>query len=193
MFTHHFAGIGMRIRWITLVVCTALLAACAGQEVQPTRIVSAPTVAAGTPAPVATRTPNTPLAICKDTARAQAAVLRFITLYNAADLEAVMKTFSPSLRVYLDAAYRFQGSGQTIPDVRSHLTQRFAEQDQLLAPRIDVVADASAKLVEFNATLSDVQRTNVNLKSSGKLSKGQIQIGLECDTLLLTVVAIQTR
>ncbi len=169
-----------------------LLTACAGQDVTQT-----PRLINGLPATDTSR-PTSPMATpapdCADPTRAQQAAIQFLERYNAGDVEAIMKMLAPDLRQYIDASSAFQATGANLPDIRGHLTQMFSAHDQLTAREVNAAVEPSRVLVEYSVRIPDVTRTNDTLKGrSGGTAKGPIEMGVRCDTLLLSIIAIETR
>lgn len=174
---------------IVLLIVLLLLSACAGTEASTSTFASSPrqfTQSAALP----TSGLLSPAPSCSEPAKAQQTAIDFLQKYNKADLDGAMKMIAPDLRQYIDAPTAFTATQQNFPDIRKHLAEMFAAHDTLTATQVDAAVEPSQVLIEYTVRIPNVTRTNSTLKNG---AKGQIEMAVRCDTLLLSLIAIETR
>ncbi|MHB8627310.1 MAG: hypothetical protein ACYDEO_14020 [Aggregatilineales bacterium] len=175
-------------RALLLIGLAITLAACAGQVAAPTATPPFLDTVVPSPTIVLSPTPD-----CSATDRAKQAVQQFFSLYNAGQLNPVIGQLAPNFREYLDTFDGFMVTGDHMPDIRIHFQQMFALHDHFAAADADfhINAEPPGSVPGYNVVVSNVERTNDRLKANGKTQHGEIQIGIYCDTLQLSIIGIK--
>ncbi len=178
----------MRLISVCGLVVIFLLSGCAGTEIATVTPISIQRQTLQV-LPETVGPPSVP-PDCAEPSKAQQIAVDFLESYNKGDVDAVMKMIAPDLRQYIDAPTAFVATRQNFPDLRPHLVEAFAAHDKLNATKVDASVEPSRVLIEYTVRIPDVTRTNDTRKGT---AKGQIEMAVRCDTLLFSLIAIETR
>jgi hypothetical protein len=170
-----------RLAFITLTVLLALTAGCSGAltpTLTPTIAITVP------PAPTPLPRPTSPQ--CNNLAGAEKVARDFIGRYNAADTDGVLSFVGDNVRRYIDGTMGFNLTAQPKTALIPYLKEQFRKKDRF------EIGELTSRVNPSNLPPTYGLNLTVSRSVDNAIQKGTIEMGIECATNQIIIVAIIT-